>query len=269
MIDSTLARDDAGCAGVRSDVWHPLSGVDYTGRLRVGLPARAGGQLVMFVGDSIPLDIDAQTVDGHAVSMHLERLPSGPGLHVPPDFWLDDNAPWSAPPEITRVTIDANPIRALDFTIALGRRAPRVVARLIGYSAVARAPVCADRVKEGERYFATGWYGEEQDDAGAVRWMREYGAVLISSVDGRAVRVRLRAAPAVASFDAETTLSLRVNDFVDLAPVTMQRGFADYEWSVPDAAWVPGTNELFFRVSRTVSRGTRTLGLAMASLTAR
>ena len=74
----------------------------------------------------------------------------------------------------------------------------------------------------------------------------------------------------MASVDAaETTLSLRVNDFVDLTPVTMQPGFADYEWNVPDSAWVPGTNELFFRVSRTVARGRRTLGLAMTSLTAR
>jgi hypothetical protein len=100
--------------------------------------------------------------------------------------------------------------------------------------------------------------------------MREYGAVLLSSSHGHAVRVRVRAAPAVASVDAAaTTLSLRVNDFVDLAPVVLQPGFAEYEWSVPDPAWVPGTNELFFRVSRTVTRGRRTLGLAMASLTVR
>ena len=265
-IDSTLTRDEAGCAGVRTDVWHPLSGVDYTGRLRAHLPARAGAQLVLFIGDDIPLDVETQAADGRALRMQLQRLPPGPGVHVPPDFWLDDNAPWGAPREITRVTVDANPIRDLDFTVALGRRAPRVLARLIGYPPSARVPICAEAVKDGELYFATGWYGEEHGDVGMVRWMREHGAVLLSSADGRAVRVRVRAAPAD---EAETTLSLRVNDFVDLASVRMQHGFAEYEWSVPDAAWVPGTNELFFRVSRTVARGTRTLGLAMASLTAR
>jgi hypothetical protein len=46
----------------------------------------------------------------------------------------------------------------------------------------------------------------------------------------------------------------------------MRAGFADYEWSVPDAAWVAGTNELFFTVSRVERRGTRALGLALASL---
>ena len=269
-IDTTLARDDEGCAGVRGTVWHPLSGVEYTGRLRVHLPAQVGGALVLFIGDRIPLDIDADPVDGRPIMLHQERLPPGPGVHVPPDFWLDDSTPWSAPPEIVRVSVDALPLRDLDFILLLGRRAPRVLARLTGYPDDVRVPVCAERVKDGERYFATGWYGEESGDFGRVRWMRDSGAVLLPSADGRAVHLRLRAAPAAEPAGGdETLLRVRVNDFVDLPPVPMRSGFADYEWDVPDAAWVAGTNELLLTVSRTVSRGTRTLGLAMSSLTAR
>ena len=269
-IDTTLARDAAGCAGVRSTVWHPLSGLEYTGRLRLHLPALAGGQVVFFIGDSIPLDVDVESFDGRALAFRQQRLPSGPGVHVPPDFWLDDNAPWNAPRAIVRLSVDANPLRGLDVRVSLGRRAPRVLARLVGYTADAQVPVCAERVSDREIYFASGWYGEENGDFGPIRWMREHGAVLLPSRDGRAVRVRLRAAPAVTPReDDATTLSLRVNDFVDLTPVRMQRGFADYEWDVPDNAWVPGTNELFFSVSRSVARGTRTLGLALASITAR
>lgn len=269
-IDTTLARDDAGCAGVRSDSWHPLSGVEYTGRLRVHLPAHAGAQIVWFIGDRVPLEIDAASAEGRPVAVHRERLPPGPGVHIPPDFWLDDSSPWNAPGEIVRVAIDANALRDLDFTMSLGRRAPRVLARLFGYPPEARAPVCAEPVAPGELYFASGWYGEEDGDFGRIRWMSEYGAVLLSSSDGRAVHVQLRAAPAVPpADDGGTTLSLRVNDFADLASQPMQRGLAVYEWEVPDAAWVTGTNELFFHVSRTVARGTRTLGLALASLTAR
>src|SRR5688500_6671198 len=63
-IDATLTRDVAGCAGVRSIVWHPLSGVEYTGRLRIALPPRFGGAIVLFIGDSVPLDVEAETDGG-------------------------------------------------------------------------------------------------------------------------------------------------------------------------------------------------------------
>ena len=269
-IDTTLSRDDAGCAGVRSTVWHPLSGVEYTGRLRIQLPAQVGGSVVLFVGDVIPLDLEAETPDGRPIALHLERLPPGPGLHVPPDFWLDDNAPWSAPSEIARVAIDAPGHRDLPFTLSLGRRAPRVIARLVGYPSYTHVAVCAEPVRANETYFATGWYGEEPTSDGAIRWMREHGAVLLASATGQAAHVHLRAAPAVPGSEGdETTLSLRVNDVFDAPPQRMSVGFADYEWDVPDSAWVAGTNELFFSVSRTFTRGTRTLGLALASVTAR
>jgi hypothetical protein len=269
-IDSTLRRDDAGCATVRSTVWHPLSGLDYTGRLRVQLPAREHAGITLFVGDQIPLDLDAERVDGRPVAARIERLPYGPGILVPPDYWLDDGVPWNAPPAITRMSIDALPQRPLDVRVSLGRRAPRVLARLTGYPAGVHASICAERMADAEMDFATGWYGEESGDAGQVRWMGEQGAVLIASADGRAVHVRLAATPAVPSAGGtETVLRLRVNDFFDATPMPMLPGSGIYEWDVPDSAWVPGTNELFFTVSRTLSRGRRTVGLALSSLTVR
>jgi hypothetical protein len=269
-IDSTLRRDDAGCATVRSTVWHPLSGLDYTGRLRIHLPARAHAGIVLFVGDDVPLDLEAETIDGHPVGVHRERLPSGPGVLVPPDYWLDDGAPWNAPPLITRVTIDALPHRDLDVRLGLGRRAPRVLTRLAGYPSDVHAAVCADRLGDAEIYYATGWYGEEPDEAAPVRWMGEHGAVLLTSADGGGVHIVLDAAPAAPPSDEQPTrLRLRVNGVFDAPAVSMRPGPGRYEWDVPDRAWVPGTNELFFTVSRTLTRGTRTMGLALTSLTVR
>ena len=266
-IDATLTRDPAGCAGVRSIVWHPLSGVEYTGRLRITLPARSGGTIVLFVGDSVPLDVEAETVDGAPLAILRERLRTAAGVELPPDFWLEDQVPMNAPREVTRVIVDARGEGDLAFVLLLGRRAPRVLARLMGYPPEARAPVCADAVREGQRYFATGWYGEEATTDGSIRWMREHGAVLVPSAHGLGARVRIRAAPAMPSDgETETTMTLRVNDVFESPAIAMRPGFSDYEWSVPDAAWVSGTNELFFRVSRVERRGTRTVGLALASL---
>jgi hypothetical protein len=183
---------------------------------------------------------------------------------------LDANTPWSAPHEIIRVTIDALAHRDLSFSLALGRRAPRVIVRLVGYPPEARIPVCAEQVREHQIYFSSGWYGEEPAEQGNVRWMRDYGAVLLASRTGAGIHVRFRAAPAVTTNDGDgTTLRLRVNDVFDASTIVMRAGFADYDWDIPDSAWVAGTNELFFSVSRTLARGTRTLGLALASVTAR
>jgi hypothetical protein len=264
-INTTLMRDADGCAGVRSTVWHPLSGVEYTGRLRITIPAQKSGAMMLYVGDSLPLDIEATAPTGEPTIVIQERLVSGPGVHLPPDFWLDDGSPVDAPGQITRVQIDAAPTHDRVVILSLGRRAPRVVARLIDFPADARAPICADAVRSDEQSFATGWYGSERDaQAASVRWMKQQGVVLLASATGSAVRIQARIeAPAEVG---ETELTLRVNDVVDLPPVRIRPGLEDYEWSVPDAAWVVGTNELLFSVTRTANRGSRVLGLGLASL---
>jgi hypothetical protein len=267
-IDNTLTRDAAGCAPVSANVWHPLSGIDYTGRLRIALPAQYGGAITLFIGDAIPLDVEASDDRGDPVPINLERLVVGPGVLLPPDYWIEYGSPRDAPPHVNRILIDASGEREHRVVVALGRRAPRVLARLIGYPSNVRVPVCADPVRDGEIYFATGWYGEDRaPDAGPVRWMREQGAVLVSSRHGRDARVRIRMAPAVAPIgDESTQLLVRVNDVYALAPIPLRAQFQDYELFVPDTAWVPGTNELLFSVSRTEKFGTHVRGLALASL---
>jgi hypothetical protein len=266
-IDSTLSHDLSGCAGARSTVWNPLAGVEYTGRIRIDLPARSGGAIALFIGDTLPLDVEAETSSGAPVKMQQRRLGPGPGLHIPPDFWLEDANPWSAPGHIISATIDAHHDRDLSFVISLGRRAPRVLARLIGYPADVRVPVCAVPVRAGETYFATGWYAEQSSGPHTERWMRDVGAVLVYSDRGGATTVRIRATAAATTADDPARLTLRVNDILEMPPVAMREGIADYEWVVPDAAWVPGTNELLFSVSRTAVRGTRVFGMGLRELT--
>ena len=247
-------------------MWNPLAGVEYTGRIRVDLPARYGGAIVLFIGDAMPLVIDAETIDGDAVLIQRERLRAGLGLQIPPDFWLDDNNPWNAPAHIIRASVDAYPDRDLSLVMSLGRRAPRVLARLIGYPAEVRVPVCSVPVGEDETLFATGWYGQEPVGASHGRWMENAGAVLVSSSRGGAVTVRVRATAAATTSDDPTRLTLRVNDVFEPPALAMREGVAEYEWNVPDPAWVTGTNELLFSVSRTVRRNARTLGMSLQDL---
>ncbi len=246
--------------------------------------------MVMVIGDTVPLDIEARSVGGTPVPIRREKLRGAPGLGVPPDFWLESESPWSMPRELVRITIDALPTRAQVIELTLGRRAPRVLARLTGYSNDVRAQACAARIGMADafvnrpdlvispsqsEYFATGWYAEERAsaDAVSVRWMGEHGAMLVPSARDGAVRIRLRASPPLAeSRDNAPLLSVRVNDVFDMITVPMVAGVADYEWSIPDAAWVAGTNELLFSVSRTLRvpyRGgnhMRRLGLALHQL---
>jgi hypothetical protein len=256
---------------VSASVWHPLSGIDYTGRLCITLPAQSGGAIALYVGDSMRLDLEASGDDDTPLTMTHERLVSGPGVSIPPDFWLEDGSPMEAPRYVSYVMIDAAGDHVRSFVLSLGRRAPRVLARLVNFPRDVHAPVCAETLPREAVYFATGWYGQESDAReGHVRWMRAQGAVLLSSADGRASRVRVRVAPPDGeTADAETQLSIRVNDVLDLEPFALRAGFQEYELNVPDAAWAPGTNELLFTVSRTRTEGTRTRGLALASLDVR
>jgi hypothetical protein len=269
-INRTLTLDDDGCAGVTSAVWHPLSGIEYTGRLRVTLPAHLGGAIVLYVGDTIPLDIEASTVNGAPVALHHERLLLGAGVMVPPDFWIEDGSPTEAPQHLSRLQIDAGQERRV-VIVSLGRRAARVLTRLAGYPPSVRLPVCAQALAAGEQYFGAGWFGEERDlGAGPVRWMRDHGAVMVARHERGNAHVRARLAPGVMPDDGERPeLTLRVNEVWSAPPVALAGGFHYYEWSVPNAAWAAGTNELFFSVSRTRWAGSRQLGLALASLDVR
>ena len=274
-----------GCARVGSDAWSPLPGVEYTGALLLDLPASDRATLSLIIGDSIPLDLEAASATGR-YPYRRERLRRGPGVGVPPDLWLEGGDPWDLPRELTRITFDARPDQAETIELSLGRRGPRVLARLGGYDVSVRTRVCAatrliDRtladapfsvVPSESKYFATGWYAEDaRGDGLDRRWMREHGAMLIPSARDGEVVVTLRASPPVTSQGREEPLlSLRVNDLHDALTVPMSPGVRDYEWTLPSAAWVAGINELLFSVSRTPmpgDTGGRILGLALERLT--
>ena len=287
---TTSPRDDRAaapralsCARVGSDAWSPLPGLEYTGALLADLPAAPHATLSLIVGDAVALDTEMRTASG-AFPYRQERLRRGPGVGVPPDLWLEGGDPWDLPLELRRITVDARADRAESIEIALGRRAPRVLARLSGYDAATKTRVCAatrfasraartaiDIAPAAADHFASGWYAEERrPDGAAVRWMREHGAVLVPWTGVADVVVRVRAAPPeTPGRNDAPLLSLRVNDIYDAPTVPMASDGGDYEWEIPRGAWVDGVNELFFSVSRTpppAETGGRTRGLALERL---
>ena len=273
------------CADIRADRWSPLPGVDYTGRLGIQLPADPDGAMVLIIGDAVPLDIEAESVDGMPIPIQRERLRAGPASTVPADFWLGDGNPWSAPRSVIRLTIDAQAGRDRLLSLRLGRRAPRVFARLRDYDSAVRARICAaplsaDAEFRQERqlvvlpvtpeYFGTGWFGPElgSPELGSVRWMKAQGAILVPSARRGAVEILIRGAPAVAPDDL-TTLTLTVNNVYTAPELMLRPGQASYRWTVPSPTWLAGTNELLFTVSRTArasERDTRELGFALQRL---
>lgn len=262
----TSPRETFSCVRVRSDRWNLLPGIEYTGRLRIELPPQNRGALTLIIGDAIPLDIEAQALDGTPIPLHLENVAP---IEAPTDFWLEYGSPWLAPGRIVRATLYALPEGRRTVTVNLGRRAPRVLARLTGYGDAMRSRICAAPVRArrafatgddvaitpaDSEYFATGWYGLETASAsvGTVRWMNEHGALLVPSFRDGNVRIRLQAVRAALEDADESMLALSVNDVFIAGPVPLKGESAGYSWLVPSTAWLAGTNELLFRVSHAV-----------------
>jgi len=274
------------CATVRADRWSQLPGLEYTGRLGLQLPPQFGGELQLIVGDALPLQVQAQTPDGRDLPITADALMTGPGREAPPpDFWLDGGLPENGPAFIRRVHVPASPARTTVVSLRLGRRAPRVLARLIGYDDVMRGRVCAaplgrttlfadDRRDEAvslanDELFGSGWYGVEGPDDRAFRWAGTDAVVLLPSAMRTDVTVTLDAEAAAggsAADDAGAELTLRVNG-VAVATQTMGKGEQRYTWNVPAGVWLAGTNELWWHTSRAVrpadTGGTDTRALAL------
>jgi hypothetical protein len=269
------------CATVGTRAWSPLPGLEFTGRLGVHVPA-GEGSLVFVIGDAVPLDLVADTADGSPVLIRTERLRAGAFTQAPPAYWIEQGDPWSAPREIVRVTVDAFADRDRRFSLRLGRRAPRVIARVRDAPDAAHATLCAipvaapafadtttfELTAAAAPYFGTGWYGVERLATGAARWMRDRAAILIPFARRGRVTLRLSASFAIAGAASPGALALTVNDTFVAAPVPLQPGLGAYEWVVPEHAWVIGTNELLFGVPRTsrAAGDSRDLGLAMHRL---
>ncbi len=198
------------CATVFGDRWSQLPGVEYTGRLGIDLPAAVAGELQLVVGDALPLRIDVETADGRAVAAVTEPLLSGPGVSAPPpDYWFDGGVPEGGPHVIERLRLPANPARASVLSVQLGRRAPRVIARLFGMDDEARGRVCAapigrealfggDTVTEpialsDAHVFGTGWYGLQREGTSMFRWADADAVILLPSQARMGVEVALDA----------------------------------------------------------------------------
>jgi hypothetical protein len=254
------------CAAVRVDRWSLLPGLEFTGRIGLMVPAGLG-ELRLIVGDSLPVALRAERPDGLPVSIAVETLLTGHAMNLPPpDYWFDGGSPQSAPGEVVRATIAANPMADRIVAVHLGRRSPRVLARLRGYPVGAHGRVCAaplgpDRlfaapvaeeriVLEAEPLFGTGWYGFERYGASAFRWGSGDAVVLVPLEKRGPLRVSTRLAPAVATGEPPE-LVLEVNG-IEQARRATRPGLGDYSWDVPARVWVTGVNDLRFHVSRTV-----------------
>jgi hypothetical protein len=250
------------CASVTGKAWSPLPGLEYTGRLGIVLPAAARGALLLIVGDHIPLDVEVSAVDGTPVRMSREEFHSIAA--TPPDYWIESGSPLDAPSHVQQLTLFAQADADRVLGARLGRRAPRVLARLRDYPNSASAMVCASPVgteaafREGaavfiarpdaRQHFGTGWSDVlVAPGVGPVRWMRRDAALLVSFAERADVRVTLRAHRRHDAGDGQ--LSIRVNDLFDGRAHTLMAGTHDYRWSVPASAWVSGTNEVLLRVS--------------------
>jgi len=278
------------CVAVRSDRWSPLPGVEFTGRLGVDVPPRLSGELQVIIGDALPLAVRVETPDGRTVPVVSEALASGAGsgAAAPADYWLEGGSPDDSPRVVARVRLPAHPLRSALWSLRLGRRAPRILARLAGFDETARGRVCAAPVSRRVFFdetrvaapvplddydlFGRGWYGVERSAAARFRRTDADPVLLLRSAARTSVIVELDAEPSEATESAErrtdtgvgrvdararsTTsepatmaVTLRVNG-VDMGTRPMAEGTARYSWSLPAGVWLAGTNELWWHVAR-------------------
>lgn len=250
------------CAPIRASAWSALPGLEYTGRLGIVLPRSSEGSMVLVIGDTLPLDVDVTSGDGAPVTVRRTAITSI--ASAPPDYWIEGRSPLDAPGAIQELTLVASAERDRLLGVGLGRRAPRVLARMRNYPDSERGTICAapigvDQVltdpdmpftlfPDVARHFGTGW-GDVllERDVGPVRWMGRDGALLVRLGRRGSVRVTLRAYRPAGRGDGE--VALRINDTFDVEAVPLRGGIQSYEWTVPEAAWVLGTNEILVHVT--------------------
>jgi hypothetical protein len=269
------------CAVIRADRWSQLPGLEYTGRLGIRVPPGIGGELDVIVGDPLELPVRAESPDGSELAPRQETLSSGPGVSPPPaDFWIDDGAPSAGPRWIHRVRFAADPLVPSLVSLELGRRAPRAIARVIGYGDAARGRICAAPLgtmhlrtpgKEAlnlrdEALFGAGWFGLEGGENSGYRWAGPDAVMLVRAPERADVEVTLESGVAAETGPSgATTIALRVNGVDVGTRVTSVE--PRYTWQVPAGVWVAGTNELWWTTSRAVRPadrgGTDTRSLAL------
>jgi hypothetical protein len=278
------------CVVIRSDRWSLLPGLEYTGRLGVEIPGGPGGAMTLVVGDEDRPPLVVTDARGNVQKVRIEQLLAAPSVDAPPpDYWFDGGDPARAPSQVFRVVLPARPAAPTLLDLALGRRAPRVLARLTGFDESARGRVCAAPLEAPELWLdpaaprevivplsaatmlTAGWYGVEGEAPGdAYRWTDRVAVALIASARRVPVRIVLDAEPATTN-DELLTLGLVVNS-VEQPAHAMRDGPQRYEWQIPASVWLAGTNELAFSVSRVLrpidvgGQDARVLGMKVTRL---
>jgi hypothetical protein len=284
-VATTLLR----CVPLRTDRWSPLPGLD-TGRLGLQIPPDPAGELLVIVGDSLPLRLAAEQADGTNITLRGEVLLTGSGSASPPaDYWLDGGVPEGGPHEIRRLHLPAPAARSTLVSLRLGRRAPRVLVRLAGFADPVGGRACAaplrrlplfqgDQHQEvvrlrDEEVFGTGWYDIEGSGDSTFRWADGDAVALLPSAAREDVVVQMTAEAAVSSQARDgSEVTLRVNG-TEVGTQPAQPGAFQYTWRVPAGTWVAGTNELWWHTSLAVrpadtgGTDTRTLALKVSDLT--
>ncbi len=289
MVTAPVRYELAGVQGrfqctTVSARWNELAGLDYSGRLGVHLP-RGSARLEVVVAGAPPLVVRAATPDGRPAG----RLTSGPATSLsslPPVLWPGDGRLPDAAATMTRFELTAHPDYDQDASLFLGARAPLVGARVVGDGAgatVCAAPLPrhdpfavapADAVVvavDDDAFFAGGWHGAEGAGAGAFRWTTARAVTLVPAASSQAVTIAVDARPAASPNDGAVTLRLTVNGG-PLGERVLTAATQSYEWTVPAALWVDGTNELVLDVSRVVrpadagASDTRQLGVAVSAI---
>lgn len=284
---STVAQQ-LRCTTIGSERWSVLPGLEYTGRIGIEIPASAAGRVVMVIGDALPLQLLATSADRRALPFIIQTLSTAPASALPPEFLLEGDSSLAHFRYIVRAELAAPASGTALVNVQLGRRAPRVIARLSGHNTDARGRICA-APQETDAFweagameavvvplraaslFGRGWYGAE-GAAQVYRWTDGNGAVLVPSARAGAVRVSVEGAPAADLGGSGPDVSLEVNG-IPQGTHSMAAGVGTYSWTVSAGEWIRGTNELLLSVSHTVrpadqgSHDMRTLGLRVSRIT--
>ena len=177
-------------------------------------PDGSAGELQLVVGDALALAPAGRHAGGTAGAGASGGAPERAGRGGAPGRLLDrrQRAGSGARSWMRRVHVTAYPLRRSVLSLELGRRAPRVIARLIGYDEDARGRICAaplgpvrfgrageERIAlTDESVFGAGWYGREGRGGEAFRWADADAVVLLRSAVHADVTVTLEADAAVA-----------------------------------------------------------------------
>jgi hypothetical protein len=251
------------CTEVSTQRWSQLPGLEYTGKLGVKIPGGSGGELSVIVADDLPLVVRATFPDGEVVPVTLEPLDIWRDANVPPAaYWLNTTETRKVPAHVARLRVEAkSSVRQVG--LHLGRRGPRVLARLAGYRDSELGQVCAaplpgeplDAVPgpsevplSQDEWMGTGWHPAEYDTGGLFRRTSAAAALLVTTRGSRGVRVIINAAPEGGE-EGRPELALALNG-IALGGRRMRSETSRYEWAVRPGAWSAGTNELLLQMSR-------------------